>query len=91
MSGPSSPHMGGFSGMLSSVSAMSREELERMGRAIGQAVLARRAAGEEETGSEQQIPSPTDPNLSVPRRQATELDTETPDDDFVPPYSVRKR
>ena len=80
--------MGEFSGMLSSVSGMSREELERMGRAIGQAVLARRATGEMEPGSEQPIPSPADPSLSFPRRQAVESDTEIPDD-FVPTQSER--
>ena len=88
MSGPNFPRLGGFSGMLSSVSGMSREELERMCRAIGQAVLARRAAGEAKPGSEQPIPSPTDPILSVPRRQAEESDTEIPDD-FVPTQSER--
>ena len=69
--------------MLSSVSGMSREELERMGHAIGQAVLERRTAGETGSGLEQPIPLPTDPSPSVLRRQTEESDTEIPDD-FIP-------
>ena len=80
MSGPSSPRLGGFFGMLSSVSGMSREELERMGHAIGQAVLVRRLTGETGSGSEQPIPPPIDPSPSFPRRQTEESDTEIPID-----------
>lgn len=69
--------------MLSSVSGLSRDELERMSRAIGRTVLARRDAGEAGPDSVQPIPPTANPSLSVPTRQAVEFDMEVPDD-FVP-------
>ena len=65
--------------MLSSVLGLSRDEIERMGRAIGRTVLARREAGE----TVQPIPPTADPSPSVPTRQAVVSDMEVPDD-FVP-------
>ena len=69
--------------MLSSVSGLSRDEIERMGRAIGRTVLARREAGETGPGSVQPIPPTADPSPSVPTRQAVVSDMEVLDD-FVP-------
>ena len=45
MSGPSSPNVGGFFGMLSFVLGMPHEELECIGQAIGHVILARQEAG----------------------------------------------
>ena len=87
MSGPSSPRLGGFSGMLSSVSGMSRDELERIGQAIGQAILARRETSAPGSGSQQPDPSPSvDPYPSLVQRQSVETDTDVPDD-FIPTHA----
>ena len=83
MSGPNSPCLGEYSGMLSSVSGLSREELERIGRAIGQAVLSHKTTWETGSGSQEPNPSPTRPSLSVPSRQAIESDMDVPKD-FIP-------
>ena len=80
MSGPSSPRLGEYFGMLSSVSGLSREELERIGQAIGQAVLLHKATWEMGSGSQEPNPSPTGPSLSVPSRQAVESDMDIPED-----------
>lgn len=56
MSGPSSLRVGGFACILSSVSNMSREELEQIKHAIGQAVLARREHRVSRSGSQQSDP-----------------------------------
>ena len=68
MFGPSSPRVGGYFGMLSSISRLSREELERIGRAIGQAVLLHKATWETRSGSQEPNPSPTGPSPSIPSR-----------------------
>ena len=89
MSGPSSPRIGAFSGMLSSISGMSRDELERIGQAIGQAVLSCRETMALGSGSQQPDPSPSDPNPSLVQRQYVETDTEVPED-FVPTHAKLK-
>ena len=83
MSGPSSPRLGEYSGMLSSVSELSQEELERIGRVIRQAVLSHKATRETGSGSQEPNPSPTGPSLSAPSRQAVESDMDVPED-FIP-------
>ena len=64
---------------------MSRDELERIGQAIGQAVLSRRETMAPGSGSQQPDPSPSDPNPSLVQRQYVETDTDIPDD-FVPTH-----
>lgn len=72
--------------MLSSVSRMSRDELERIGQAIGQAVLARRETLAPGSGSQQPDPAPSDPHPSLAQRQYVEIDTDVPKD-FVPTHA----
>ena len=83
MSRPNSPCLGEYFGMLSSVSGLSREELERIGRVIGQALLLHKATWEKGSGSQEPNPSPTGPSPSVPSHQAIESDMDVPKD-FIP-------
>ena len=78
MSGPSSLRVGGFAGMLSSVSNMSQEELEQIGQAIGQAVLARRESRALGSGSQQPDLSTLDVDPSSHQSQSVE-----PNDEFL--------
>ena len=80
MSGPSSPRVGGFAGMLPSVSNLSREELEQIGHAIGQAVLTCRESRASGSGSQQPDPSSLDVDPSSRQRQSAEPDDDIPDD-----------
>ena len=64
---------------------MSCDELERIGQALGQAVLARRETMAPGSGSQQPDPSPSDPNPSLVQRQYVETDTDVLDD-FVPTH-----
>ena len=76
--------------MLSSVSGMSRDELERIGQAIGQAVLARRETSVPRLDSQQPDPSPSvDPYPSLVQCQYVETDTDVPND-FVPTHAELK-
>ena len=80
MSGPSSPRVGGFAGMLSSILNMSWEELEKIGQAIGQAVLARRESRTSGLDSQQPDPSTLDVDPSSHQSQSAEPDDDIPDD-----------
>ena len=78
MSGGSSPPrtgLGGFSGMLSSVSRMSRAELER----IGQAVLTRRATLGVASGLQRPDASPSDLTHTFPQSSDIPRQTVVPD------------
>ena len=59
---------------------MSREELERIGQAIEQAVLARRESRASRSGSQQPDPSPLDVDPSSHQSQSAEPDGDIPDD-----------
>ena len=66
--------------MLSSVSNMSREELEKIGHAIGQAVLARRDSRASGSGSQQPDPTSLGVDPSSHQRRSAETDEDVPAD-----------